>query len=217
MKTDTQIQKDVMAELSWLPAINAETLQVQVVDGIVTLAGHVNSYAQKCLAEQAVQAVTGVKALAVELDVEISGATGITDRDLAHAAHHVIKWLVSLPPERVKVRVEGGWITLSGEVNQEFQRHDALNAVAGLRGVTGVSDQITVKESLSSTQIKTEIEAALNRRANDTQHNISVSVEGSDVTLSGSIQNWQERVLAKHAASGTPGVRKVIDDLILVA
>ncbi len=216
MKTDAQIQKDVIAELTWLPSIEAESLQVEVVDGIVTLSGHVNSYAQKCIAEQAVQSVAGVKALAVEVDVEISGATAVTDRDLAHAAHHVIKWLVSLPPEHVKVRVEGGWITLSGEVNQEYQRHDALNAVAGLRGVAGVTDQIMVKESLSSIQIKSEIEAALNRRTNDTQHNISVSVEGADVTLSGSIQNWQERVLAKQAAVHTPGVRAVIDDLILV-
>jgi len=215
MKSDKQVQLDVIAELGWEPAIDAKDILVEVRDGIVTLGGHVASYAEKCNAEAAAQRVEGVKALAIEMDVELSGSSQHSDADLAHAAQHVIKWLVSLPPDHVKVMVEGGWITLSGEVDWDYQRHDAVAAVRNLRGVTGVSDQIAIRENVSSELVKSDIEAALSRRAKADSQDISVELNGSDVTLTGTVHNWTERALAKQAAWGTPGVRNVVDKLVL--
>jgi osmotically-inducible protein OsmY len=215
MKSDRQVRLDVVAELDWEPSLDARSVSVAVRDGIVTLAGYVCSYAQKCNAEHAAQRVVGVKALVTELEVELAASSQHRDQDIAHAAQHVVKWLVSLPPDHVKVMVEAGWITLSGEVDWDYQRHDAVAAVRNLRGVTGISDQISIRANLSSSLVKSDIEAALSRRVEENPHDISVELDGADVTLSGTVHSWEERVLAKHAAWSTPGVRNVVDKLIL--
>jgi osmotically-inducible protein OsmY len=213
MKTDAALQLDVLAELKWEPSVNAANVGVEVKDGIVTLAGHVDTYAEKWDAERAAQRVSGVKAIAVEMDVKLSGANQRTDADVARSATNVLLWTTSVPAESVKVKVEGGWLTLSGEVEWEYQRQSAANAVRYLMGVTGISDQITLKPKISSDAVRVDIEAALKRRAHEDARKISVEVDGHEVTLGGSVHSWSEKNLATHSAWGTPGVRNVVDNL----
>ena len=214
MKTDAQLQQDVTAELKWEPSVDAAQIGVEVKDGIVTLAGHVGSYAEKYDAEHAAQRVSGVKALAIEMDVKLVGSSKRTDADVARAVQNVLQWTTYLPKDHVKVMVEGGWVTLTGEVDWEYQRQAATAGVRYLMGVTGVSDQITIKKpAVSLSAVKSEIEAALKRRATADAQKISVEVDGADVTLSGKVHSWSERDLARNTAWGTLGVRNVNDNM----
>jgi len=217
MKTDTQLQLDVIAELKWEPSINAAQIGVEVKNGIVTLVGHVSSYAEKLGAERAAQRVSGVKALAIEMDVKLSGLTQRTDADIAGSVESVLRWMTSLPKDRIKVMVEQGWVTLSGEVDWDYQRQDAARGVRHLAGVTGVSDQIAIKPKVSLGAVKSDIEAALKRRAHADAQKISVEIRGSDVTLSGTVHSWSEREAARHSAWGSPGVHNVVDHMTIVS
>jgi len=215
MKTDTQIQLDVNAELAWDPAINSDDIAVKVNDGIVTLAGHVKSYAEKMDAEHATLRVSGVKALAVELDVKLGGNSTRQDVDIARSAKNVLEWTTYLPKDAIKITVDGGWVTLTGEVSWDYQRVSAVSAVRYLLGVKGIYDEINIKPSVSAPVVKADIEAALKRRAQNEAKDISVSVHGSDVTLTGKAHSWSERELATNTAWGTPGVRNVTDNIVL--
>jgi osmotically-inducible protein OsmY len=212
MKTDIQLQSDVIAELGWDPSIHSEAIGVEVKDGIVTLAGHVGSYAEKLEAERVAMRVFGVKALAVEIDVRIAGISARTDADIARTVENVLQWTTYLTKDLVKIKVEGGWVTLSGEVNWEYQRKAAVDAIRYLMGVKGVYDMIAVKPSVSAPLVKADIEAALKRRAKKDSNGISVSVNGNDVTLTGSVHTWSDRDLASNTAWGTPGVHNVINN-----
>ena len=212
-KTDNQLKQDIIAELSWESSVNAAQIGVEVKQGIVTLAGHVDSFAEKWNAEAAVQRVSGVKALAVELQVTLPGSSQRTDADIARTATNVLEWTTYLPKDAIKVMVENGWITLSGEVEWEYKKREATSAVRYLMGVTGVSDQITIKPLVSTSAVKTDIEAALKRRAVSDAQNISVEVHGSNVTLTGTVHNWSERELAASTAWCTPGVHNVVDNI----
>jgi osmotically-inducible protein OsmY len=216
MKTDAQLQQDVMAELKWEPAVHAAQIGVEVKNGVVTLAGEVSSYTEKVNAERAAQRVRGVKALAVEMKVKLSAFGQRSDIDIAASAKSLLGWTSSLPTDAVKVKVEGGWLTLSGEVEWQYQRQDAARSVRYLSGVTGVSNQIAIKPALSALVVKADIEAALKRRALADAKTISVNVQGGDVTLTGSVHSWPERELATRSAWGTAGVRRVIDKMDLV-
>ena len=216
MKTDAQLQQDIIAELKWEPSVHAAEIGVEVRDGIVTLAGHVSSYAEKWNAERAAQRVSGVKALAVEMDVKLSGSGKRTDADVARSVENVLHWNSTLPKDSAKVMVENGWITLSGEVDWEYQRQAAAKAVRYLTGIAGVRNQITIKKpTVSLSAVKSDIEAALKRRATANAHKISVEVHGADVTLTGRVDNWSEREAARHSAWGTPGVRNVVDHMTI--
>jgi len=216
MKTDSQLQQDVMAELKWEPAVHAAQIGVEVKNGVVTLAGEVSSYVEKWNAERAAQRVNGVKALAVEMKVNLSEFGKRTDADIAESAKNILGWTSSLPADAIKVMVEGGWLTLSGDVEWQYQRQDAAHSVRYLSGVTGVSNQIAIKPSVSATVVKSDIEAALKRRAAADAKTIAVEVKGADVTLSGTVHSWAERDLAKRSAWGTSGVRNVVDKMNLV-
>jgi osmotically-inducible protein OsmY len=209
MKTDSQLQSDVIAELAWEPSIHSEEIGVEVKGGVVTLAGHVGTYSEKLEAERAALRVVGVKALAVEIDVRLAGINARTDGDIARTVENVLQWTTCLNKDSVKIKVEGGWVTLSGEVNWDYQRQAAVDAVRNLMGVKGVSDLIAIKPTVSAPLVKADIEAALVRRAHKDSNSISVSVDGNDVTLSGSVHNWSERELATQTAWRTPGVRSV--------
>jgi osmotically-inducible protein OsmY len=211
MKTDLELQQDVMAELTWDPSVNGALIGVRVKDGVVTLGGHVASFAQKWHAERAAQRVWGVKALAVEMDVALSGDTRRTDADIAEAAENVVQWTTYLPRDAIKVMVENGWITLSGDVDWEYQRQALSGAVRYLLGVTGVSNQVAVNPKVSTEAVKADIEAALKRRSSGEPHTIDVSIDKGEVTLSGTAYSWSDREMAQDAAWGSPGVRKVVD------
>ena len=210
MKTDQQLQLDVIAELSWEPSVNSEDIGVEVKDGIVTLAGHVESYAEKMDAERATIRVSGVKALAVEMDVRLPGSSNRSDADIARTVQNVLQWTTYLPQDAVKVKVESGWVSLSGDVTWEYQRQAAISAVRYLMGVKGVNDQLVIKPRVSAPVVKADIEAALKRRAQKDADEISVNVRGTNVTLSGEVHSWSERELARHTAWGSAGVQSVV-------
>ena len=213
MKTDTQLQQDVLAELKWEPSVNAAHIGVEVKEGIVTLAGHVDSYAEKWNAERAAQRVSGVKALTIEMDVSLPGSSKRNDADIARSAENALHWMTYIPKESIKIMVENGWITLSGEVEWDYQRETAAGRVRYLMGVKGVSNQITLKSKVSSGAIKADIEAALKRRAHVDVEKISVDVQGTNVVLTGNVHSLSERDLVRHAAWGSPGVQSVVDHL----
>jgi osmotically-inducible protein OsmY len=215
MKTDSQLQQDVSAELQWEPSVHAARIGVVVKDGIVTLAGQVDSYAEKWNAERAAQRVAGVKAMTTELKVHLAGLSKRTDGDIAEAAENVLEWTSSLPAGAIQVMVEGGWVTLSGDVAWQYQRQAANDSVRTLMGVTGVSDQIGIKPPVTGAVAKADIEAALRRTSIADARQIAVAVHGSDVTLSGTVHSWDERDTATNSAWGTPGVRNVVDMMTL--
>ena len=186
-------------------------------DGVVTLAGEVSSYVEKWNAERAAQRVSGVMALAVDLQVKLSEFGRRTDADLARSAESVLGWTTSVPAGAVQVLVEGGWLTLSGEVEWQYQRQDAADSVRYLPGVTGVSNQIAIKPALSASVVKSDIEAALKRRATADSKAITVGVHGGDVTLSGTVHSWAERETAITSAWGSTGVCRVVDQMNLVS
>ena len=213
MKTDSQLQRDVGEELKWEPQVTASQIGVEVKDGVVTLSGEVSSFSEKWNAERAAQRVSGVNALAVDLKVKISGLGARTDSDIARSAENVLEWSTSVPDGAIKVMVEKGYITLTGEVDWQYQRLAATDSVRFLSGVTGVSDQIAIRPSLKVTAVKSDIDNALKRAAIADAKKIHVEIHGADVTLTGKVQNWAERETATTSAWRTPGVQSVIDKM----
>jgi osmotically-inducible protein OsmY len=181
MKTDTQLQQDVLAELLWEPEVHAEHIGVEVADGVVTLVGAVSSFSEKWSAERAAQRVAGVRALAVELKVELPAMHRRSDADIAHAVENVLSWASYVPANPIKVLVEGGWVTLSGEVPWQYQRQNAGDSVRGLAGVIGLSNQIGIQPTLKADTVRFDIEAALKRRASADAKTIEVDVRGGEV------------------------------------
>jgi osmotically-inducible protein OsmY len=217
MKSDSQLQRDVLAELEWEPAVHAAEIGVSVKDGVVTLGGHVSSYLEKYEAERAAQRVAGVKALAVEIKVRLSAFGKRDDADIARSAETALEWMGTPASKNVNVMVENGWLTLSGDVNWQYQRLAAANAVRYLIGVTGVSNQIGIKSGATLGAVKQEIEAALGRLAKVDASKINVRVDGSAVTLTGAVHSWSERDSARESAWGAPGVMSVDDQMTIAA
>ena len=215
MKSDSQLQHDVLAELKWEPCVTASKIGVEVQSGVVTLAGQVGSYSEKWHAERAAQRVSGVGALAVELKVKLAGLDNRTDADIALSIESVLLWSTSIPDGAVKVMVENGFVTLSGDVGWQYQRLAAADCIRTISGVTGVSNQIAIKPTVSMSAVKGDIEAALKRSASEDAKKITVEVHGADVTLKGQVSSWAERETATNSAWGTPGVRSVRDEMTL--
>lgn len=215
MKTDRQLQEDVIAELAWDFAVEATHVGVEVEEGIVTLSGHVTSCAEKHAAEDAAQRVGGVKGVVVDLDVILPGSRQRTDEQIAKTVSAALEWSVVVPRDRIKVRVEDGWVTLSGDVDWAYARDAAGSCVRTLIGIKGVINKIDIRPPMASEDIKTRIEAALQRRAHFDTKAIKVSVDDGTVTLSGFVDSLAERNTMEHAAWNAPGVRSVVDKLVV--
>lgn len=217
MKTDTQLRDDVMAELNWDPAVKASDIGVIAKDGVVTLTGHLSSYAEKYAVERAVQRVSGVKALAIEMKVQLAAAYERTDTDIALAAERALQWNVLVPDDKVRPTVERGWITLNGEVAWDYQRSAAEKAVRDLLGVVGVTNLVKVVPQVTADDVKKSIHDALVRQADRESKSVEISVDGSKVTLKGKVHSWAERTAAQGAAWSAPGVATVINNLVVEA
>jgi osmotically-inducible protein OsmY len=215
MSNDRQLQQDVIAELGWDATVNATRIGVEAKNGIITLSGHVESYAQKWAAELAAQRVGGVKGVAVEMYVVLPGSSQRTDADIASAARNALEWNVLVPRDAVAVMVEDGHITLSGDVEWAYVRSAAESSVRGLQGVKDVSNLIRIRPQIKPSDVKTKIEAALQRRAHLDARSISVDVDKGTVTLAGTVDSLAERVTVENAVWNAPGVQKVVDNLIV--
>jgi len=214
MKTDIQLQRDVLDELKWEPAVEASAIGVEVRHGVVTLAGHVASYSERRAAERAAQRVAGVKGVVVEIDVALPQSSKRSDADLVQAINMAFDWNSCVPANALKILVADGIVTLSGEVDWAFQRAAAVSAVRNLVGVRGVNDRIKLKSHMVKVHdVKKKIVAALHRQAQLDANAISVDIEGHNVTLGGTVDSWSERIAARNAAWAAPGVQNVIDNL----
>jgi osmotically-inducible protein OsmY len=207
MKSDIELREDVEEELEWEPSVDERRIGVAVTDGIVTLTGHVSSYAEKWNAERAVERVEGVKGIANEIEVHLVGQH--SDTDLAKAAADALEWNSLVPSDRVTVRVENGWVTLRGQVDYDYERRAAERAVRYLEGVRGVTNLIEVTPKVEPKEIKQQIERSFQRMAVLDAKNITVQVDGGEVILRGSVRSWAERHEAEKAAWAAPGTTSV--------
>lgn len=215
MKTDTQLQKDVIDELRWEPRVNEAEIAVSAKEGVVTLTGTVETFAQKYVAERAVERVAGVRAVADDVKVKVSGPHERSDTEIAHAAINALRWDIEVPDEKLTVKVENGWVTLKGDAEWNYQKAAAERDVRYLAGVKGISNLITVKPRASTTEVKAKIEAALKRSAELDAKQITVETAEGTVTLKGTVRSWTERSDAERAAWAAPGVKEVHDKLVV--
>ena len=216
MKTDMQLQHDVAEELGWEPSIRDNDIAVAAKDGVVTLSGFVDSYAEKFAAERAAERVSGVRAIATELEVRLPTSKKRPDSDIAHAALAALRWDTQVPDERLRVKVDDGWVLLEGDVEWQFQKDAATRAVRYLTGVKGVGNLIEVKPRVVSTfEVSRKIKDALRRTAEHDADRITVEASGGKITLRGSVRSWAERQDAERAAWAAPGVTTVDDELVI--
>ena len=213
MKTDSQIQKDVMAQLKWEPFLNASEIGVAVKNGIVTLSGKVDSYLKKLAAEDAAKKISGVKAIAEDILIGVSPGDKKTDTEIAEAVVNALKWHTAVQEDKIKIKVESGLVKLEGEVEWEYQKTNAKSAVDNLAGVNGVINLIVVKPKIVSSAIEKRINEAFHRSATIDSSKITADVIGSKVTLRGKVRSYVEKEDAENAAWNAPGVTSVIDEL----
>ncbi|HEX6307105.1 MAG TPA: BON domain-containing protein [Longimicrobiales bacterium] len=212
MRAAEDIRRDVLEELAWDRSLEAAGIGVAITDGAVTLTGHVGTYAERRAAEKAAKRVKGVMAVANDLDVRLPGSLERDDTDVAAAVAAALRWNVSVP-EGVTATVQGGWVTLEGEVDWSYQRHAAERAVRDVIAVRGVTDLISIRTRVRSKQVKEQIEMAFRRSAQVDADHVSVSVIDDRVTLTGTVRSWSERLEAEHAARAAAGVKDVINQL----
>lgn len=215
MKTDRQVKQDVEEELAWDPAVDSTRIGVEVEDRVVTLSGRPSSFAEKVAAEHAAHRVAGVRAVVVDLSVHLPHENRHTDEDVAKAVRAVLHWTEGLHDDTLHVQVEKGWVTLTGKVDWGYQRLRALRAVSEMRGITGVSDALEVGGDVVAGDIGTTIRKAMQRHAEREASRIDVNVQDGTVTLNGKVDSYAEREVARGAAWSAPGVRAVIDNLVV--
>ena len=214
MKTDLDLQRDVIAELEWEPALSGQEIGVAVKDGVVTLSGTVLNYAKKFKAERAAERVHGIKAVALDLNVKIPTSSMRTDTEIAHAALNALKWDVEVPDDKITLRVEDGRVLLEGEVDWQYQRAAAERAVRNLAGVKSVGNLISVKpKHVSPFDVSAKITEAFKRSAEVDSSKVNVESLDGKVILKGFVRSWAERRDAENAAWSAPGVTQVEDRL----
>jgi osmotically-inducible protein OsmY len=216
MSHDNQLQEAVLAELRWDPSVTAAHIGVAANAGIVTLTGHVNSYAEKHAAEMAARRVRGVKAVAEEIEVRLPFETDRSDDEIAAAAVDRLAWDVCVPRDAIKVKVENGWITLSGEVDWHYQRSAAEQDLLRLRGVVGVSNQVSIKPRVDVSNISDDIMHALHRSWFFDPKTITVSARGGKVRLVGTVKSLHDRQVAAATAWEAAGVTDVENDIVVI-
>lgn len=213
MKTDLEIQRDIMEELQWRPTLQAANIGVAVNKGVVTLSGTIDSHDQKREAENAALSIEGVRAVAEDLRVRLMTNLQRTDTEIATAALNTLYWNTLVPEEKIKLRVEDGWITVEGVVNWIYERNAVKNALSNLTGMKGFTNLITVHPNVDTAGLKENIYKAFERNAHVDAERIHVESTGHKVTLTGTVSSYAERRDAERVALNAPGVGQVINEL----
>lgn len=212
MKTNEELQKDVMEEIKWDPLVGtqATTIGVSAHDGVVTLSGQVDTYSKKLAAERAAQRVLGVKVVAVDLEVKLDRLGVRTDTEIGEAVKNALRWHSLVKEDEVKVKVDNGWVYLDGNAEWDYQKKAAEVAVQDLLGVRGVTNRISVKSPAADVaEIKRKIAAAFHRSATVDSSSIQVEIKGSRAILHGTVRSWAEKEEAENVAWGTKGIVEV--------
>ena len=213
--TDSTLRQDILDELDFEPSIDANDIGVAVEDGIVTLTGHVPNFGQKRAVERAVSRLKGVRGIAENIEVRFPGGPGMSDDEIAKRVVNMLKWSTMVPDGKVLVKVQDGWVTLTGKLAWNYQKTGAADAIKDLKGVIGISNMIELEPRVSATDVRKHIEDALKRSAQLEAQAIQVDVAGNKVTLKGKVKAWTERKIAEDAAWATPGVTTVSDQLAI--
>jgi osmotically-inducible protein OsmY/prolyl-tRNA editing enzyme YbaK/EbsC (Cys-tRNA(Pro) deacylase) len=215
MKTDTDLRQDVIDELVWEPSIDAAAIGVAVKDGVVTLTGHVPSFAEKCAAEHIAKRVAAVRAVANEIAVQLPGVSERSEADIARAALNALEWDIWVPHRRIAVTVSNGWVTLEGEVDTPYQKLAAERVIRTLTGVRGITNLIKITPTVQPADITTKITGAFQRSAMLEARQIQVETHAGKVVLRGSVHTWDESATAERAAWAAPGVSEVDNQIIV--
>ena len=216
-RQNRDLRRDVLDELDWDPEVDATKIGVTAADGVVTLTGIVRSFTDRWMAEKIAKRVAGVEGVANELHVALVDEDRRDDTDIAISAINALEWNSRVPKDRVKITVREGWLQVEGEVEWEFQRRAAEDAVRWLRGVRGVTNAIVVNPHVSADDVKQKIETAIRRNAEIDANAIHVETLDTTVTLTGKVRSFAEREDAVHAAWSAPGVTRVIDHIAIAA
>lgn len=216
MKTDSQLQQDVMDELQWEPRVDYANIGVAAKDGIITLTGFVPSYASKIAAEKAARRVKGVRGLAEEIEVRFASDPKTADPEIAKRIADMFDWSATIPKGKINVKVEHGWVTLTGTVPWHYQRETAKDVAARINGVKGVTNLIDVRTVPSTSDVRDRIVAAFKRAADLDASTITVMTDGDTVRLGGKVHSWHERQIAERAAWAAPGVSKIEDNIMVM-
>ncbi len=214
---DMTVKQHVEDALTFEPGVDADNIGVAVDNGVVTLSGHVPTYSQRVIAEEATLRVKGVKGLAQEIEVRPIGTHLTADDEIAKRIINILRWNTAVPTDAVQVKVLKGWVTLTGHVDWNYQRAAAANAVQGLSGMTGVSNMITIAPKASAFDVRERIERAFKREAAIEAAAIQLSVADGKVTLRGNVHSYSERRAAERAAWAAQGVMQVDDQLSVVS
>jgi len=212
MKTNEELQKDVQNAIKWEPLLHAAEIGVTIKDGVVTLTGIVDGYFKKKEAENAAKNVSGVKAVVEEIEIKYSNTFTKTDNDIAH---EVLKDNWAVAEDRLKVKVEDGWVTLEGELTWNFQRQDAKTAISFLPGVKGVTNEIKIKSDIKDAIEKKDVEKALARSWSLNAKDITVTVNGTNVKLTGFVDSVYQKDQAEKIVWKTPGIWSIDNDLVV--
>ena len=216
MRTDMELQKDVVEELRWEPRLKEDEIGIAVKDGVVTLTGFVPDYAQRRTAAKAAERVAGVRAVAQELVVKVPELFHRSDTELAHQVVNALFWDVEVPNQKIQAKVEDGWVTLEGAVDWQFQRNAAERAVRYLAGIKGVRNMVTIAPMASPYDVAQRIKAALHRTADVEAKRVQVTATDGKVVLTGTVRSWPERADIERAAWSASGVMSVDDRLAVV-
>jgi osmotically-inducible protein OsmY len=218
MRTNDDLQMDVMDELKWDPQLRDVHTQIGVSarEGVVTLSGLVDSFSKKIAAEKAAQRVKGVKVVACDIEIKLDPFTTRTDTEIAEAVKSALKWNSALDEDKIEAKVDNGWVTLEGEADWTYQKMSAQNNVESLAGIRGITNNIRVNaKKINTTEIRNRISAAFHRNAALDANAIQFEVSGSRVTLTGIVSSSAEKEAAEKIAWTSPGVM-VVDNKITI-
>ncbi|WP_041319691.1 BON domain-containing protein [Hyphomicrobium denitrificans] len=214
---DMQLRQLVLDELEFEPSIDSTGIGVAANGGVVTLSGHVRSYAEKVAAFQATRRVKGVRAIAQEIEVRYPGEAETSDEEIAKRVLSVLKWHAMIPEGQIRVIVQKGWVNLRGTLEWQYQKKATEDEVRKLLGVVGVTNSITVESDIQASDIKKKIEAALARNAQIEAQSIRVDVSNNRVSLEGVVDSWEDHDMVENAAWSVPGIQWVDDRLTIAS